>query len=86
MEFEVVTDICVTCVIYWKEQRVGLLLTPLFFTTASLFVPLMSMGTGVPLSFFLKYCALEVTGFESPSNINVIPLVDLIAGEHTRFP
>ncbi|KAF3856247.1 hypothetical protein F7725_016970 [Dissostichus mawsoni] len=46
MEFEVVTDICVTCVIYWKEQRVGLLLTPLFFTTASLFVPLMSMGTG----------------------------------------
>lgn len=47
-EFEVVTDICVTCVTYWKEQKVGLLLTPLFFTTASLFVPPMSMGTGVP--------------------------------------
>lgn len=53
-EFEVVTGICVTCVIYWKEQRVGLLLTPLFFTTASLFVPPMSMGTGVPLSLLLK--------------------------------
>ena len=47
-ECGVVTDICVTCVIYSKEQRVGLLLTPLFFTTASLFVPPMSMGTGVP--------------------------------------
>ena len=56
--FEVVTDICVTCVISWKEQKAGLLLTPLFYTTASLFVPPMSMGTGVPETLFFNICAL----------------------------
>lgn len=46
-EFGVVIDTCVTCVISWKGQKMGPLSTPHFFTTASLFVPLMSMGTGV---------------------------------------
>lgn len=54
-EFEVVTDIWVTCVIYWKGQKMELSLTPLFFTTASLFVHPMFMGTGV-LSSLLLYC------------------------------
>lgn len=60
MVFEVVTDICVTCVIFWKEQKAGLLLTPLCFTTALLFVPPMFMGTGVPWSLLL-ICLLFVT-------------------------
>lgn len=52
-EFVVVTGICVTCVICWKEQKLGPLLTPLFYTTASLFAHPMSMGTGVPQSILL---------------------------------
>lgn len=47
MEFEAVTDIWVTCVICWKGQKMEPSLTPLFYTTASLFVLPMFMGTGV---------------------------------------